>query len=122
MLRTTYYYVLRKTYYYVLRTTTHCVIRTTTYYLQRTTTNCVLRTTTYYNQPAPSDLLRNLLALPARLGGIALTNPSVQANDEFQASLLVTRPLKTAITNQATAYTYDIMSEQINAKEAGDRQ
>ena len=68
------------------------------------------------NQPAPSDLLRNLLALPARLGGIALTNPSVRANDEFQASLLVTRPLKTAITNQATAYTYDIMSEQMNAK------
>ena len=44
------------------------------------------------NQPAPNDTLRMLFALPACLGGIALMNPVVRANDEYQASLLVTDP------------------------------
>ena len=43
-------------------------------------------------------------------------NPSDRANDEFQASLLVTLSLKSAITSNATEYTYDVMCEQMNAK------
>ena len=37
------------------------------------------------------------LALPARLGGIALTNPTLAADVEFSASTEVTNPLKNAI-------------------------
>ncbi len=46
---------------------------------------------------------RNLLALPARLGGIALANPT---DTEFLASQRVTEPLQQAVL-PATVWTYN---------------
>ena len=45
-------------------------------------------------QPPPNDEVSDLLALPARLGGIALTNPTSAADVEFLASTRVSDPLK----------------------------
>ena len=44
-------------------------------------------------QSAPGDLLRDLLALPARLGGLGLINPVELADLEHQASLSLTSAL-----------------------------
>ena len=52
------------------------------------------------DQRPPSDEMRDLLALPARLGGIALTNPTSVAEVEFSASTKVSDPLKDAILQQ----------------------
>ena len=67
-------------------------------------------------QPPPDDELRNLLALPARLGGMALTNPTTQADNEFSASLKVTDPLKYAILKQSFEYAGDVVNNQMEAK------
>ena len=55
-------------------------------------------------QPPPSDEVRDLLALPARLGGIALTNPTSAAEVDFSASTKVSDPLKDAILQQCFEY------------------
>ena len=68
------------------------------------------------NQPPFNDNERDLLSLPARLGGIALTNPLKDSDSQFLASLKVTEPLKKAILSQVPDYTYEIMSEQMKAK------
>lgn len=48
-------------------------------------------------QLPPNDKLRDLLALPARLGGIAITNPVTMADAEFLNSIKISDPLKCAI-------------------------
>ena len=55
-------------------------------------------------QPPPNDAMRDLLALPARLGGIALTNPTSTADMEFSASTKISDPLKRAILQQKFEY------------------
>ena len=47
-----------------------------------------------------SDEDRALLALPPRLGGLGLTNPSREANHCFEASKSITEPLSHAIIQQ----------------------
>ena len=49
---------------------------------------------------APSDLERELLALPARLGGLGLLNPSHLSTTEYSASMKVTQPLVDHIIKQ----------------------
>ncbi len=49
-------------------------------------------------QPPPNDELRDILALPARLGGMALTNPTQASDAEFYTSV---KPLKNAIIQQS---------------------
>ena len=50
---------------------------------------------------APSnDLERNLFALPSRLGGICLVNPTKLSESEYPASKLVTKPLCDLIFEQ----------------------
>ena len=66
-------------------------------------------------QPPPNDELRALLALPARLGGIALDNPTSRADLEFSASIKVTNPLKKAILQQNVEYSGDVIDEQVKA-------
>ncbi len=53
----------------------------------------------------PNTVQRDLLALPARLGGICLGDPSKRAHDEFAASVLVTSPLKNLISSLNGTYT-----------------
>ena len=67
-------------------------------------------------QPPPSDEVRDLLALPARLGGIALTSPTSAADVEFLASTRVSDHLKKAILQQNFEYPDDVINEQIEAK------
>ena len=47
-----------------------------------------------------SDTERRVLALPYRYGGLALRNPVTTADEEFQASSMITAELTNAIVNQ----------------------
>ena len=56
-----------------------------------------------------SDLERRMLALPVRLGGMGLFNPSVTADHEHKASLKITKSLTSIIYNQEEDFShYDI--------------
>ena len=48
-------------------------------------------------RPPPNDSERDLLALPTRLGGIALVNPMKLPDFEYSASIKITEPLTNAI-------------------------
>ena len=48
-------------------------------------------------QPAPNDLMRALLSLPARLGGLSIIDPSAEEDAEYAASIRLTAPLVTLI-------------------------
>ena len=64
----------------------------------------------------PNDLERDLLALPARLGGIGLTNPTLTSDMEYQASLLITRRLQDAVIQQAPQFLMEVPAYQLEAK------
>ena len=51
-------------------------------------------------RPPCSKLIRDLLTLPVRLGGLGLTNPTVISDDNFQASMKLTAPLVAVIATQ----------------------
>ena len=51
-------------------------------------------------RPPCSKQIRDLLALPVRLGGLGLTNPTVISDDNFQASVKLTAPLVAIIATQ----------------------
>ena len=53
----------------------------------------------------PNDAERDLLALPAKLGGIALGNPMHATDTEFLSSTKITEALKEAILQQDFEYT-----------------
>lgn len=59
---------------------------------------------------------RRLIALPARLGGLGITNPVEQSQAEHEASLQVTAPLIDAILHGYLEYSYQIQSDQMTAK------
>ena len=65
---------------------------------------------------APSDLERELLALPARLGSLGLLNPSYLSTTEYSASMKVTQPLVNHIIKQDETYGYEILQDQLSAK------
>ena len=56
-------------------------------------------------RPPPNDTEQDLLALPARLGGIALVNPTQATDTEFLSSTKITEALKEAIIQQDFQYT-----------------
>ena len=61
-----------------------------------------------------SDIERRILALPVRLGGIGLTDPSRTAKQEFDNSIAITKDLSSIIYNQERDFTnYD--SPRVNA-------
>ena len=68
------------------------------------------------SRPPPNDTERELLALPARLGGIALSNPIQATDTEFLASTKITEPLKNAILQQNFQYTDEVVADQLKAK------
>ena len=43
--------------------------------------------------PPPNGLVHELMALPVRLGGLALANPTTLADDEFHCSTQLAHPL-----------------------------
>ena len=51
-------------------------------------------------QPPPGDQTREMLALPARLGGMGLMNPAASAKEQRTASRLISAPLVDQIINQ----------------------
>lgn len=63
-----------------------------------------------------NDIERQLVALPARLGGFGIGNPAEQSSTEFTASQKITNPLTSAILSGFKNYSYDICSNQITAK------
>ena len=67
-------------------------------------------------KPAPSDLERQLFALPARLGGIGVTNPTVQCDVEHCTSQQLCCPLINHILRGYTTYSPDVVNEQLAAK------
>ena len=58
------------------------------------------------NRPPPNDGERNLLALPPRHGGIAMTNFAVDTDSTFSASATIAGPLKDAILLNSMDYFY----------------
>ena len=48
-----------------------------------------------------NELDRNILALPVRLGGLGLGNPSLEARREYASSVKVTKPLVEQIVSQS---------------------
>ena len=68
-----------------------------------------------------SDTERDLFALPARLGGLGLTNPTKSANNQHSASLSITSPLTTAIVEQDCNYSSTILNEQLKRKQSTHR-
>ena len=64
-------------------------------------------------QPSPNDDMQDLLALPVRLGGIALTNPTSVADMELSASIKISDPLKSTILQQNFEYS---VTKQLDAK------
>ena len=71
---------------------------------------------TLTGRPPPSDLECALFALPARMGGLGITIPSMQADQEHQSSLLVTSALQDHILLQDEAYGYEVIAEQLDSK------
>ena len=67
-------------------------------------------------RPPPNDCERNLLALPARLGGIALANPTQASDTEFLASQRVTESLQQAVLQQLTRVSSNSVDLQLKAK------
>ncbi len=51
-------------------------------------------------QPPPGEQIRSLLALPARFGGLGLTNPTISAKEQSNSSQHITGPLVNKIINQ----------------------
>ena len=52
-----------------------------------------------------SDIERRILALPVRLGGIGLTDPSRTAKQEFDNSIAITKDLSSIIYNHERDFT-----------------
>ena len=66
-------------------------------------------------RPPPNDLDRDLLTLPARLGGIALDNPTQATDTEFLSPIKITEALKDAILQQDFQYSGEVVAQQLEA-------
>ena len=66
-------------------------------------------------RPAPSNELRDLLALPCRMGGLGILNPTHTASHEFSASKEITKPIVRSILSHDCRYTYDSLADQLSA-------
>ncbi len=67
-------------------------------------------------RPPPNDTDRKLLALPARLGGLGIVNPYLHSDLDFNASILVTGPLRLLMKSRDQDYTYEALANQMTAK------
>ena len=71
---------------------------------------------TWTGKPPPSDIVRNLFALPARLGGLGIINPATLSSKEFPASVAISAPLRDLIKSQQAGYPWETLDAQLNAK------
>ena len=60
------------------------------------------------SKPSPGDQMREVLSLPARLGGLAITNPKATAKEEHQASLQLTASLVSSIDEHSNPFTSNL--------------
>ena len=63
-----------------------------------------------------SDLERDLIALPAHLGGLGIPNPTATSPTEHKASLQVTAPLVDAIIKRHGQFNTDTIAQQQQCK------
>ena len=70
----------------------------------------------FTGRPPPNDIERKLLALPTRLGGLEIYDPSLNLDDIFNSSLLVTTPLRRLIHSQDSVYYYQAHFDQMVAR------
>ena len=70
----------------------------------------------------PNSNIRSLLALPARLGGLGISDMTKSGSAEYQASVTITNPLSTLISEQSDEYSYDCVAAQVSAKNAVKKQ
>ena len=70
----------------------------------------------------PSDLERELFALPARLGGLGIVNPASSLSKEFSASRSISAPLSHLIEHQQSVYPWEIQDAQLSVKQDVCRQ
>ena len=66
-----------------------------------------------------TEAVRNLLALPVRLGGLGLINPVENAAYEFNASTAITEPLVQQIVRQEHEIRHKIYSDKHTQGEGG---
>ena len=64
----------------------------------------------------PNDTGCELLALPARLGGLGIVNPIKLSSSEHQASINISAPLRDLILEQNHEYPFECLEAQSNAK------
>ena len=77
-------------------------------------------------QAPPNDSIRDLLALPARLGGIAISNPMSLADFEYSSSIAITGPLTSSVAitgpltssllHQVFQFSGAVISEQLRVQ------
>ena len=68
------------------------------------------------SRPPPNDVNRKLLALPARLGGLGISIPSLNSDDNYNASLSVTAPLRQLIYSHDIKYSHQALTNQMLTK------
>lgn len=68
-------------------------------------------------RPPPTQVERDLFALPVRMGGLALINCTTHAAFEFNASVKITEPLTNAILAGNTSYSYDVIAGQLGPRQ-----
>ena len=67
-------------------------------------------------RPPPSDQERTLFVLPARLGGLGVGIPSIDAAREFRSSSLITSSLCDHILSQDPEHGLEVVEKQLEAK------
>ena len=67
-------------------------------------------------RPPPNETERYLFALLARLGGIAMTNPTQATDIEFLSSTKITEALTEAILHQDSQYSEEVIACHLEAK------
>ena len=72
-------------------------------------------------RPPCSSIARDLLALPVRLGGLGIRDPSTTSSESFQSSKSITAPLVTLILSQDTNESIDPDTSSIIKKEVKKR-
>ena len=72
--------------------------------------------TSLTGQNAFSDNIRDLLALPVRLGGLGITNPAASTTAHYNASKKITAPLTALIMEQSSQYPNITKAEQLQIK------
>ena len=72
---------------------------------------------TLTSKSAFSDVERQLISLPSRLGGLGIVNPCVASAFQFDASQKVTGPLVSLLLDQDSQFTVGVLNEQLALKQ-----